>query len=145
MQQSAPHLTANPPSVGVPLGWLFSRKLTELLRGINGIVVVHLQQQACKPIYNVQILTLQMINEALAFALLSSYFFLFLVNYRHKGYVLVINFLGRFMLFLLWSFLVSQTVQAPTNNCNKHNRWKKHNHQYFATFALALWSYQICT
>jgi len=28
--QSALRLTADPPSMGVPLGWLFSRKLTSL-------------------------------------------------------------------------------------------------------------------
>jgi hypothetical protein len=28
--QPAPRLTADPPSMGVPLGWLFSRKLTSL-------------------------------------------------------------------------------------------------------------------
>ena len=33
---------ADPPSMGVPLGWLFSRKNTTTLRIIYGIVVVQL-------------------------------------------------------------------------------------------------------
>jgi hypothetical protein len=74
-----------------------------------------------------------MIKEAVAFALFIYYFLCFFVNYGHNGHVV---FLGCFTLWLVWFFLVADTVHAPSYEEYDGYYWEK-NYPEFTAFMFA--------